>query len=336
MIKRFVPLALFGFMALPAWSQEAPPAAEAAAAPAPAPEKILVVGQRPGPGLWKVSKGEHVLWVFATYSPLPAKMEWRSQQVEAILAQSQEYLLPPGWSAGVGLWRGLTLLPYAIGFKKSPDGAHLKDLMPPEVHARWLALKDKYIGEDDDIERERPVFAADDLFSKALRKSGLSKGYEVRQAIEAIVKKNKIKTTSSTISVEFDDPAKSLKEFKKSSMDDIDCFSKTIDRLETDLDAMRVRANAWAKGDLDAIQKLSYADSDAACSAAFESSSIVKGQAAFQDMRRRSRDAWLAVAEKALTANASSFALLPLKDVLDPQGSLAQLQAKGYVVEKPE
>ena len=30
----------------------------------PAPEQIHVVAQRPGPGMWKVTKGEHVLWVF--------------------------------------------------------------------------------------------------------------------------------------------------------------------------------------------------------------------------------------------------------------------------------
>ena len=49
-----------------------------------------------------------------------------------------------------------------------------------------------------------------------------------------------------------------MRDFKKSSLDDLACFSKTIERLETDIDAMRIRANAWAKGDLDMIRKLVY------------------------------------------------------------------------------
>src|SRR5450830_55092 len=63
-----------------AWCQE-----QTSSAPESVAEKVLVVGQRPGPGLWKVSRDEHVLWVFGTYTPLPAKMEWRSQEVESII-----------------------------------------------------------------------------------------------------------------------------------------------------------------------------------------------------------------------------------------------------------
>lgn len=48
------------------------------------------------------------------------------------------------------------------------------------------------------------------------------------------------------------------------------------------------------------------------------------------------RETWLAAAEKSLTANTSTFAVLALKDILDPKGLVAALEAKGYVVEKPE
>eukprot|EP01034_Spumella_vulgaris_P036081 gene36081-44497_t len=137
MLKQVLPVLCLILPAASAWAQtETPPPAAAAEATAAieaeaeaVPEKILVVGQKPGPGLWKVSKDGHVLWVFGTYSPLPQKMEWRSQQVESILSQSQEYLTPPGASASVGWLRGLTLLPSLIGVKKNPDGATLKDVL---------------------------------------------------------------------------------------------------------------------------------------------------------------------------------------------------------------
>lgn len=348
MIKHIFAALCLLFLAAPAWSQSQAGSADAeleratSSPPAPAgaaevpTEKILVVGQRPGPGLWKISKGDHVLWVFGSYSPLPKKMVWRSQQVETILAQSQEYLLPPMATAQVGFFRQLTLLPYAIGFKKNPDGAQLRDLLPADVHARWLLLKEKYIGADEGIEGYRPIFAADELFRKGLGHAGLSPGREVSDAIEKIVRKNNIKMTSSEVKLVLDDPVRMLKDFKKSPLDDVACFSRTLERLETDIDAMRIRANAWAKGDLEAIQKLSYADRDAACSAALTDSAFVKGQPGFQSMQARMREAWLASAEKSLAANASTFAILRLNDILDPKGLVAALQAKGYTVEKPE
>ncbi len=78
-------------LASPAMSQtHSAPIIAQAAAEEQIHDKVLVVGQRPGPGLWKVSKGGNVLWVFGTHAPLPARMQWRSQQVEAILAQSQQ------------------------------------------------------------------------------------------------------------------------------------------------------------------------------------------------------------------------------------------------------
>lgn len=335
-----VALSLYALSAAPAWSQtESAPAeqSEAAAADNAIAETILVAGQRPGPGLWKVSKGDHVLWVFGTYSPLPKKMEWRSKEVETILAQSQEYLLPPGATAEVGFFRQVAMLPFAIGFKKNPDGAQLKDLLPEPVYARWLVLKKKYIGDDDGIERERPIFAADTLFHKGLEQAGLgSGGQEVRQTIEKLVKKNKIKMTSTMAKLEVDDPVKMLREFKKTPLDDVACFSNTLARLEDDIDAMRVRANAWAKGDLAAIQKISYADRDGACDSAILNSALIQSRPGLKSVQAQVQESWLAAAEKALAANASTFATVSLKDLLDPNGFVAALQAKGYVVEKPE
>ena len=336
-----VTLSLCALSAAPAWSQTeaVPPAeqAEAGAVENPITETILVTGQRPGPGLWKVTKGDHVLWVFGTYSPLPKQMEWRSKEVETILAQSQEYLQPPGATADVGFFRQMTMLPFAIGFKKNPDGAQLKDLLPEPVYARWLVLKKKYIGDDDGIERERPIFAADTLFHKGLEQAGLgSGGREVRETIEKLVKKNKIKMTSTLAKLEIDDPVKMLREFKKSPLDDVACFSNTLARLEDDIDAMRVRANAWARGDLAAIQKISYADRDGACDSAILNSALLQSRPGLKSVQAQVMESWLAAAEKSLAANASTFATVSLKDLLDPKGFIAALQAKGYVVEKPE
>jgi len=333
---RIVSFLCLCFLVMPAWSQTAPPDAIGADTADVAPEPIHIVGQRPGPGLWKVSKGGHVLWVFGSYAPLPKKMEWRSQQVETILAESQEYLSPPSASAQVGFFRGLTLLPYVIGLKNNPDGATLHDVLPADVYARWLPLKAKYLGDDSGIERERPIFAADELYRKGLDAAGLSSGQEVQKAIEKMVKDKHIKTTTSAIALQVDDPVAMMKDFKRSPLDDGACFAKTLERLETDIDAMRVRAAAWAKGDLAGIEKLSFADREAACRSAMNDATFIKGRADFASAAERMQQAWLAAAENALATNDSTFAVLPLRLILDPAGYITALQAQGYAVDKPE
>jgi hypothetical protein len=322
----------------PATAIEPPAPADlpTAADGAPLADTILVTGQRPGPGLWKVSKDGHVLWVFGTYTPLPTNMQWRSQQVEAILAQSQEYLQPPNAEADVGFFSKVAMLPFAIGFKKNPDGAHLKDLVAEPVYARWLVLKTKYLGDDDGIERERPLFAANALYRKALEQAGLNGAPTAAKTLEKLIKQSGIKQTGTGIKLAVDDPVTMLREFKKTPLEDAACFAHTLTRLEVDIEAMRVRANAWAIGDLPTIEKLSYAGVQGACNAAIMNSTVVQRRPGMQAVEARILASWLAAAEKSLATNTSTFATLALKDLLDPQGYMAALQARGYVVEKPE
>jgi hypothetical protein len=346
-LKRVVTALSLCFLSLPVLAQTtAEPAAAAAATPAaaatvpttetgePVPQQVLVSGSRPGPGVWKVSKDNHVLWVFGTYSPLPIKMEWHSRGVEKAISQSQEYLKPPGSSVTVG-WGAVTALPFLIGVKKNPDGAELKDLLPPEVYARWRPLKEVYFGNDSGIERERPSFVAAELSSRALKQAGLTNSSEIAKTIDKLVEKHKLKVVDPTLRVEIKDPGKAVRDFKKSAMDDVPCLAKTVDRLDGDLVAMRARANAWAVGEYESIRKLDYGER-AACMQAMHSSSLAKNQPELQTLNERALAAWVAAAEKALATNASTFTVVHMKEILDPKGLIATLQAKGYTVEPPK
>lgn len=347
MRKHFFSMLLICSVAMPVWAQTeaVTPAPAPVSAPdqhdEPAVETVVVAGQRPGPGLWKVSKDDHVLWILGTHSPLPTQMTWRSQQAETMLAQSQEVLGPPGSGFGISatpmnLLRGLTMLPQLIGIQNNPDGAKLQDILAPDVYARWLLLKKKYHSDDASIERQRPMFAAQKLFDSALHQTGLSKRDVVGDAVMALAKKSGIKFTDTAVREELVNPRDALKEFKKSSLADKECFSKTLTRLETDLDAMRVRANAWAIGDIGKIEELTFDDQASTCNAAITNSAAFQARPELASLPQRARESWLAAAEKSLATNRSTFALMSLKTLLDPKGYLTDLQAKGYTVEKPE
>ena len=65
-------------------------------------EEIAIIGERPGPRLWRVSKGDHVLWLLGTLNHLPKRMTWRSSEVDSALAESQQLLTSgPSVSASI-------------------------------------------------------------------------------------------------------------------------------------------------------------------------------------------------------------------------------------------
>jgi hypothetical protein len=119
-------------------------------------------------------------------------------------------------------------------------------------------------------------------------------------------------------------------------VEDVACFTKTLERLEGDIDAMRVRANAWANGNIAEMSSLDYAERDKACNDAIFNSQFAKNAPAFQHLPERIRANWMKAAEKALADNTATFALLPMKNVIGPQSYLADLQAQGYTVESPK
>jgi hypothetical protein len=326
-----------------AFAQTDPPSTPAAPVAAQAleeaPSQVVVSGKRPGPGLWKVSKDGHVMWVFGMYAPLPPKLEWDDSRVDRLIAQSQEVLAPPSAGVGIGVWGGLkalTALPSVVGMVKNPGGAQLRDLFPADVYARWHVLKEKYLGDNDSIESFRPFFAAQTLMQAGMKKSGLSGGVEVRKQIESLAKKRDVKLTQTGFSVQLDDPVGLIKDLKNSQMEDTVCFTKTLERLEGDIEAARLRANAWANGSIAEISKLEYAEREDACNEAVFNSPAAQKHPAFQNLRERRLASWLKAAEKALDNNSSTVAMLTMSDILGPRSYLAALQAKGYTVESPK
>jgi hypothetical protein len=317
--------------------------ATVAADPAPghapaAIEEVLVTGQQPGPGLWRVTRpsggDDHVLWILGSYAPLPKKMRWRSTELEAVLAESQELIGPVAMNAKVGPLGGLTLLPSLVGLRKNPNGERLQDLLPAELYARWVPLKERYIGRDDDVEEWRPIFAAGALYEKAVLAHGFDSYGVIWPAVAKLARQAKVQVTEPEVAVKVKKPRDAIKDFKQAPLDDVECFAKTIERLESDLDRMRVRANAWASGDVTTLRQLAPVDNASACIAVVMNAQVMRDRG-YSDWPARRQAAWLSAVEQALARNASTVAVLSIDQVLKPDGYVAQLRAMGYVVEEP-
>ena len=299
---------------------------------------IVVSGEQPGPGLWKVTSGDHVMWILGTLSPLPKNMKWQPKDVEAAIASADAVLDGPRVKvdADVGFFGKLALLPTLVGVRDNPDHKTLQQIVPPELYARWMTLKTKYFGagRGRNIETWRPIFAAIELWNEAIKKAGLTRE-DVGDVVDRAVKARKLETIKPTYRIDVPDPRALVKEFKESTMDDLDCFEKTLDRIDGDMDTIAARANAWATGDVAKLRTLPDSDQRRACLDAVTNTKLAR-ERGIVDLPLRVENVWIDAASASLAKNRITFARLPITDLLAPNGYVAKLKAKGFTVEAPD
>lgn len=300
-------------------------------------QAINVTGVVPGPGLWKVTRGDHVLWILGVVPTLPAGIEWRSTQVAQTIAASQAVLESPGVKLKVDTnWFGkLFLLPALYRAQRNPDGKTLHDVLPPATYARWYHARAHYFGDDYSVERYRPIVAAGKLMKQALKANNLRGAGEVTDVVTALAKQRGVTLVKPETTLEIKEPRQAVKAFAASSLDGIACLDVVLDAVDHELPNFRARANAWATGDIGALRTVPESAWRATCQSAITGASFAKSLG-IDNLPQRIEGAWLAAADAALATNAQTFAMLPMHDVLDSGGYLAALQARGYVVTPPD
>jgi uncharacterized protein YbaP (TraB family) len=296
----------------------------------PPTEEVVIEGKHEGPRMWRVAKGDHVLWVLGTISPLPRRMTWQSDSVATVLQETQEVL--PAWpSIGVGANPFTALRLYFTWRKiqKSPDHTKLQEQLPPELYARFSALKARYAPRDNKLEELRPMLAGGKLLDDVFNVSGLTMHNEVQQTVLKLASKQGVKVHQTRMKVE--DPVNVLKDLGETPKEsEIACLAAIVSRLETDLGPMQARARAWALGDVNTLRSLPHSvDDRIACLAAVSSSTRIRA------LVMRAQDDWMIEAEDALARNKSTLAVQSMDRLLGTDGILATLRAKGYTVEGP-
>jgi uncharacterized protein YbaP (TraB family) len=299
------------------------------AVPAEAVQEVEVTGERAGPRLWRVAKGDHVLWLLGTLDPLPRKMIWKSREVEAVLGEVQE-VIPTNPSVSVHAnpftwirlyfqWRGVQVI--------DKDG-RLKDVLPPVLYGRVTALAGRYDAGDHRIERLKPVFAALRLYRQALNSAHLAPGDQAEATVLKLARAQKVPIRQAKVKIE--DPRNLVTQLGQIPHDaQVACLEAVVERLETGMGPMQDEARAWSLGDVAALRQLEVPKTIDVCTAAVSSSATTR-----QLIDNMNAD-WNREVELALTNNRSTLALKPIHDLLGAHGVLAAFKAKGYVVEGP-
>jgi uncharacterized protein YbaP (TraB family) len=294
--------------------------------------EVVVVGEQPGPALWKVTaKDGHVLWIMATLSPLPKDITWRSRQVERVIGDSQEVYGELFISAPIsGNDREVQRVMRDMQF--NAGGKTLKDVLPAAMYARFVALSRKY-GGDENPKKLRPFYAMQELSQNAMRKMGLMlEDSAVRGAIRSLAEKRGTKFRPISPKYNIDAKDGLLDSKSMSSEMEIACADAWMNRFESDLVLTKARANAWSIGDVAALRadtglyqpRQSVECVDFARSLQHWRQAMVDGVQLRNDTLRA-----------ALQNNRSTLAMVAIGELLNPKGLLAQFRAEGFEIEEP-
>lgn len=309
------------------------PVAGLAQQPAPAVgagaiDEITITGERPGPGLWKASRDGHVLWLMGTLEPLPKRMTWHSAQVERVIAAAQQ-VLPASTSVKADAGP-IALVGLYFSVRKAqrlPDGQTLAGVLPPPQYQRLQALRQRF-APGLKLDGLRPMVAAQRLYEEALSASGLRADREVEKSVLRMARSHDVPVEENVLRLE--DPKGLLAELDHIPMEaELRCLDVTLARLESDLPALRDRATAWAVGDVAALRRLRQNEERTACWEAVELSPRLHALIDAQRARRVQR------LDAARVTHASTLALLPIDQLLAPDGVLETLRRMGYAIEEP-
>jgi len=311
------------------------------------PDEVVVRGVLPGPPLWRVTNGEHVLWIFGYVSPIPKDMQWEAARIESVLSRAQAYLPVPDIDVSVSplvalnpinIYRGMRL---AKRLSSNTDKQTLEDVLPPELYQRYLALKSHYIPGNNELEQQRPLVAGQNLAELVQEKEDLDSPRDILRRIDRLAKRQRgVKRIETDYKMRIDGGYRSLADRAEALVnginpeDEMACFEWQIGRIESDLEAMKSRANSWAQGYIDEFldAPLLRGDDDPCYNLMMASSETET----ISELIERADNEWLAAAEQALTEYDTTLAVLHIRELLNNDGLLAKLKARGYRVREPD
>ena len=290
----------------------------------PALDEIVVTAERTGPGMWHVRHGAANVWILGSISPLPRDITWRSRQVEQVLESTSQVLVqkPIGISVPRILWMLITDRKYLM----VGGGKKLKDVLPPDLHARFAAQRSKVTDDAGKWERYRPIIAAAFLQQAAFHQVNLSMRLDLGAALRALAKKHGVRIEEVKVAG-VSDMLEALKTMPAAT--ERTCVEASLTTIESGLPRLVERAQAWAGGNVDRIENLPELKEVDACRTALDA-----GKGAL-DVIGRIRQAWLQNIERYLRSAGTTIAVVNLDMLLERGGLLDQLRAKGYDIEAP-
>ena len=287
-------------------------------------DEIVVTAERAGPGMWHVHRGDANVWILGSVSPLPRDITWRSKQVENVLESTSQVLVQK--PIEISIPRILWMLIADRKFLMVGGGKRLKDVLPPELYARFAAQRSKLDEPLDKWERYRPIVAAAFLQQAAFHPVNLSLRLDLGAALRNLAEKHGVRVEEIKVAGA-SDMLEALKTMPAAT--ERTCVEASLTTIESGLPRLVERAQAWAEGNVERIENLAQLKEVDACRSALDAG---KGAA---DVISHIRQTWLENIEKYLRSAGTTIAVINLDMLLERGGLLDELRKDGYEIEGP-
>jgi len=300
------------------------PLSAAAEAPvqdwSPGIETVVVTAHRAGPLLWRVAKGDSSVILLGVVEPLPKDIAWDQAGVRDALKGARQLLLQA--RASVGLAEGLWFLAWNSDSVYLPGDTPMESTLPAPLRARFAAAREKIHRDADRYASLRVPLAGLRFEGDFFKARGLTQD-EPGGAIEHLARAAGV---SARPIAEYE-AIPMLKQLPSMSVSANEtCLKASLDDAEAlDAHAALAAAQAWAKGDLDAIEA-NYSEQR------FESCiQAVPGIAA---LFKRAVDDSVTAVNAALAKPGKTVMVVSIGALLRQNGVLERLESEGLSVQQ--
>ncbi|HVV66152.1 MAG TPA: TraB/GumN family protein [Rhizomicrobium sp.] len=283
-------------------------------------ETVIVTAHEAGPLIWRVSDGDSTVYLLGVVEPVPDGLEWNDAGVRAALKGARELLLPP--KASVGLVEGLWFLLWHSSDVYLPSDTPMESTLPEALRIRFETARNQIRRDAGRYARLRPPLAGLRLEADFLKARDLTAD-EPGDTLRGIARRFGV--SSRPIADYGALPMlRQLPTMSRAANEG--CLKALLD----DIDAIRARARpaaeAWAKGDLPALETYFSEQRFESCIEALPS---------FAALAARSANDSLSAVRASLAKPGKTVIALSVGALLRRNGVLDRLEAAGFKVQPP-
>ena len=277
----------------------------------------LTVTPRPGPVLWRVSKGNSVVWIIGSLPVMPKGQVWNSARLERVIDGANVVLIRP--RATVDLFTVIGILSHL----NLPDGRTLDRELPPDLATRFARVRTLVGQSPTRYAHLKPVWAGLRLYldydASAKMNRNEPEDTVIRLAHRHHAPVHPIATYRGK------PVAKNLANLTDAPSQA--CLADVVQDIEFASAHAAPAAEAWAHGDLKTVRAHFAEPAFRLC---------LEQSPSFVALANQSVDDTVKAIDAALAHPGKSVAIFSLDDLLREGGALARLRAEGASVTAPD
>ena len=277
----------------------------------------LTVTPRPGPVLWRVSKGNSVVWIIGSLPVMPKGQVWNSARLERVIDGANVVLIRP--RATVDLFTVIGILSHL----NLPDGRTLDRELPPDLATRFARVRTLVGQSPTRYAHLKPVWAGLRLYldydASAKMNRNEPEDTVIRLAHRHHAPVHPIATYRGK------PVAKNLANLTDAQSQA--CLADVVQDIEFASAHAAPAAEAWAHGDLKTVRAHFAEPAFRLC---------LEQSPSFVALANQSVDDTVKAIDAALAHPDKSVAIFSLDDLLREGGALARLRAEGASVTAPD